>query len=135
MSLANPTLYDFENDLDIGEYAELGLWLVTGLPTDEARNAVKKAAKSPTHKQNVDDLFASLITSLPAAVAERDAHGIVEQLTDMHLAPLCAQNVEHMLCEFRKMDLPSHGAARRKPYGGYAELWAACAPMLIRRAG
>ena len=130
LSMADPALYDFENDRDIGEYAELGLWLLTGLPTDKARDA----AKSLTQKQHVDELFAALITSLPAAVAERDAHGIVEHLTNMNIAPLCAQNVEHMLCEFRKMSLPSQRAHRGEPYVAYAELWTECAPMFVRRA-
>ena len=114
--MADRTLYDFEHGLDIGDYAELGIWLLTGLPPDEAR----AAAKDKKRKTEVDQRFAALITSLPAAIADRDVHGIVEQLTNMNIAPICAQKVEHMLCEFRKMAVPSGRAKRLKTYGGYA---------------
>ena len=76
----------------------------------------------------------AVFTSIPAALAERDEHGIVEHLSGLGLLPLCAQNIEHMLCEWRKMALPDGRRARGEPSAGYAELWRAVAPVIARRA-
>ena len=75
-----------------------------------------------------------LLEALPAALAERDGHGVVERLSGLGLLPLCAQNVEHMLCEWRKMALPDGRRARGEPSAGYAELWRAVAPVIAWRA-
>ncbi len=72
---------------------------------------------------------------LLAALADKDRHGIMDRLAALSIAPLCAQNIEHMLCEFRKMDLPEGRAARGERYEGYANLWRDVAPILARRFG
>ena len=41
LSIADPTLYDMEQR-NIGDFAELGLWLLLGLPTEQARAVVGK---------------------------------------------------------------------------------------------
>ena len=82
----------------------------------------------------VDPLFAKLVEALPAAIAEKDGHGIIERLSALNVAPLCSQNVEHMLCEWRKMVLPNGRPASGERYDGYAELWREVAPILARRA-
>ena len=83
--------------------------------------------------QGVDPIFRRLVSVLPDAVATADEHGIVEKLNRLHLMPMCAQNIEHFLCEFRKMVLP--GKRRRGGrYDGYAALWREVAPILARRA-
>ena len=125
LSLPDHRLYDFENSREIGDYAELGFWLLEGMPVEIAR----AAAKDSWNKPAVDPLFKDLIDALPAAIADVDIHGIVQLLDEMHLAPLCAQNIEHMLCEFRKMILPEKRSASGQRYDGYAELWQQCEPI------
>ena len=97
---------------------------------NQARAAVLDSKTDP----GVDPLFAALIDALPAAIAEKDRHGIVDCLAGMHLAPLCAQNIEHMLCEWRKMVLPDGRRARGAPSESYADLWQEAAPILGRRS-
>ena len=129
LSIADPTLFDYDRR-DIGDYAELGLWLLLGMTKNQARAAVLDSLTDP----GVDPLFAALIDALPAAIAEKDRHGIVDCLAGMHLAPLCAQNIEHMLCEWRKMVLPDGRRARGAPSESYADLWHEAAPILARRS-
>ncbi len=129
LSVADPSLYDLERR-DIGDYAELGLWLLLGMPPPQARAAAADGWTDPA----VDPLFAKLVEALPAVLAERDEHGIVEQLSGLGILPLCAQNIEHMLCEWRKMALPDGRRARGELSAGYAELWRAVAPVIARRA-
>ena len=126
LSVADRRLYDFENSREIGDYAELGLWLLEGMPVEMARAATKDSWTNPA----VDPLFEVLIGALPQAVAAKDVHDVIRQLTDMSIAPLCAQNIEQMLCEFRKMLLPDGRASSSVRYEGYAELWRKCKPIL-----
>ena len=99
---------------DIGDFAELGLWLLLGLTTEQARAVV---GKSP-FKAGVDKLFLALLEALPSALAAVDQHGVVERLARLHLLPTCAQCVEHMLCDWRKMCLPEGRTARGDPFTG-----------------
>ena len=128
LSVADRRLYDFENSREIGDYAELGLWLLEGMPVEMARAATKDSWTNPA----VDPLFEVLIGALPQAVAAKDVHDVIRQLTDMSIAPLCAQNIEQMLCEFRKMLLPDGRASSSDRYEGYAELWRQCEPILAK---
>ena len=64
LSIGNPALYDMERR-DIGDFAELGLWLLLGITTEEARAIV---GTSP-FKAGVDKLFLALIEALPTALA------------------------------------------------------------------
>ena len=130
LSLADRRLYDFENGREIGDYAQVGLWLLEGMPPEQAR----AAAKDSWNTSAVDPLFKALIDAMPAAIADEDIHGIVGLLDDMHLAPLCAQNIEHMLCEFRKMMIPEGRTVSGERYEGYADLWQQCEAILARRA-
>ena len=129
LSISNPTLYDMEQR-DIGDFAELGLWLLLGHPTEQARAMVDT---SP-FKAGVDKIFLALVENLPSALAAVDQHGVVERLARLHLLPTSAQCVEHMLCEWRKMCLPEGRTARGDPFEDYKELWLAVAPVLARRA-
>ena len=128
LSIADSTLYDL-NNREIGEYAQLGLWLLLGMPAEQSRAAVLDTWTNPV----VDPLFAKLVEVLPDAIADKDRHGIINRLDDMNIAPLCAQNIEHMLCEFRKMALPAHRAASGERYEGYADLWHEVAYIIARR--
>ena len=128
LSVAEPSMYDF-NRRDIGDFAELGLWLLEGMPAGQAQAAAADGWNDPA----VDPLFAKLVEVLPAAIAEKDRHGIIERLSALNVAPLCSQNVEHMLCEWRKMVLPNGRPASGERYEGYAELWREVAPILARR--
>ena len=125
LSIADPTLYDMEQR-DIGDFAELGLWLLLGHPAEQARARV---GTSP-FKADVDKFFLALVEALPAALAAVDQHRVVERLARLHLLPTCAQCVEHMLCEWRKMCLPEGRTARGDPFEDYKELWLAVAPIV-----
>jgi hypothetical protein len=85
LSIADPALYDMERR-DIGDFAELGLWLLLGRPAEQARAMV---GTSP-FKAGVDKLFLALLEALPAALAAVDQHGVVERLARLHLLPTCA---------------------------------------------
>ena len=130
LSVADRHLFDFENSREIGDYAELGLWLLEGMPVEMARAATKDSWTNPA----VDPLFEVLIGALPQAVAAKDVHDVIRQLTDMSIAPLCAQNIEHMLCEFRKMILPEKRSASGQRYEGYAARWQQCEPIFKMRS-
>ena len=122
----NPKLYDFESR-EMGDFAELGLWLALGMPTGAARAAVGR------FKLAVDPLFKILIEELPGALQTGDPLGVMGRLEKSGIMPLCAQNVEHMLCEYRKIILPLGRPARRAPFDGYQSLWVAVAPLLLAR--
>ena len=92
LSIADPALYNMEQR-DIGDFAELGLWLLLGLPTGQAHAMV---GASP-FKAGVDKIFLALVEALPSALAAVDQHGVVERLARLHLLPTPAQCVEHML--------------------------------------
>ena len=79
LSIGNPALYDMERR-DIGDFAELGLWLLLGLTTEQARAVV---GKSP-FKVGVDKLFLALLEALPSALAAVDKHGVFERLARFH---------------------------------------------------
>ena len=98
LSISKPALYNL-NQRDVGDFAELGLWLLLGLPPAQARVAV---GRNPFNA-GVDKLFQALIEVLPPALASMDQHGVVEHLARLQLLPTCAQNIEHMLCEWRMM--------------------------------
>lgn len=131
LSVADPRLFDLGHQ-GLGQYARMGLGLMTGLPREEAKafsTDRKKAAEA-------DCLFATLLAALPAALRQRDTDGVIAQLERLHLQPLAAQTVEHMLCEYRKILAPG-GRTRggsRTTAADYAALWAAAAPLYARRA-
>ena len=82
----------------------------------------------------MDKLFLALLEALPAALAAVDQHGVVERLARLHLLPTCAQCLEHMLREWRKMCLPEGRTAQGDPFPGYKKLWLAVVSNLARRA-
>ena len=95
--------------------------------------AARAAVQTKAWRRTTDVLFDDLLKALPAALRARDEHGIIEALERLGLCPLAAQNVEHMLCEFRKLLLPGGRPQRGEPFEGYRELWEAIAPVLLRR--
>jgi hypothetical protein len=102
---------------------------------DEGRfvQPARAAVGKPPFNAGVDMLFQALLESLPAALAAMDQHGVIDHLARLHILPTCAQCVEHMLCEWRKMCLPAGRQARGDPFAEYRELWEAVAPILARR--
>ena len=124
LSILDPTIYNLDRR-DIGDYAELGIWLMDGMQPEAAREAVK-SKWTPA----VDYQFHDLLQRLPSALEARDRHEIISKLEQLGLHPLAAQSVEHMLCEFRKMQLPEGRRARGEPFDGYASLWEAVAPVI-----
>ena len=92
LSISKPALYDL-NQRDVGDFAELGLWLLLGMPPAQARAIVSRHPFSG----GVDKLFEALVEALPVALAAMDRHGVVQRLGSLHLLPTCAQCVEHML--------------------------------------
>ena len=79
-----------------------------------------------------DLVFDQLLRALPDGLKARDRHGIVAKLEQLGLRPLAAQNVEHMLCEFRKLVLPEGRPRRGQAFEGYRELWGTVAPIFQR---
>ena len=77
-------------------------------------------------------VFDRLLRALPAALQARDRHGVIAQLEQLGLRPLAVQDVEHMLCEFRKLMLPGKWPPRGEAFEGYRELWEAVAPVFQR---
>ena len=128
LAVADPRLCDWDRR-DLGDYAQLGLWLLDGMEEGAARAAVK----APWGKA-ADFMFDKLLRALPGAFQARDRDGIIETLEELGLCPLAAQSVEHMLCEFRKLCLPEGRPTSGERYEGYAELWREVAPVLARRA-
>ena len=116
---------------DPGDYAQMGLWLLDGMDEGAARAAVE------IYLDKLADLvFDQLLRALPDGLKARDRHGIVAKLEQLGLRPLAAQNVGHMLCEFRKLVLPvlPEGRPRRgQASEDYAELWQQVHPILARR--
>ena len=112
---------------DLGDYAQMGLWLLDGMDEGAARAAVK-ADWGPAAAV----VFDRLLRALPAALQARDRHGVIAQLEQLGLRPLAAQNVEHMLCEFRKLMLPGKRPPRGEAFDGCRELWEAVAPVCQR---
>ena len=127
LAVADPRLCDW-NRRDLGDFAELGLWLLDGMEAGAAREAVKMPLG-----RAADVVFHELLLALPGALRARDRHGIVAKLEELGLCPLAAQNVEHLLCEFRKLVLAEGRPKRGQPYEDYAELWRQVRPILARR--
>ena len=111
LSIGDPALYNMEQR-HIGDFAELGLWLLLGHQAAQARAMVGTSL----FKAGVDKIFLALVEALPSALAAVDQHGVVERLARLHLLPTSAQCVEHMLCEWRKMCLPEGRTARGDPF-------------------
>ena len=126
LAVQDPRLCDWERR-DLGDYALMGLWLCDGMGEGAARAAVK-ADWGPAAAVTFD----KLLRALPAALQARDKHGIIAKLEQLGLRPLAAQNVEHMLCEFRKLMLPGKRAPRGEAFEGYRELWEAVALVFQR---
>ena len=126
LAVADPRLCDW-NRRDLGDFAELGLWLLDGMEAGAAREAVKMPWEKAANVK-----FHELLVALPGALRTRDRHGIIENLEQLGLCPLAAQNVEHMLCEFRKLVLPEGRPRRGEAFKGYRELWEAVAPVFQR---
>ena len=70
----------------------------------------------------MDYQFHDLLQRLPSALEARDRHEIISKLEQLGLHPLAAQSVEHMLCEFRKMQLPESTRTRGEPFDEEASL-------------
>ena len=64
LSVAEPSLSDL-NRRDIGDFAELGLWLLFGMPEGQARAAAANGWNDPS----VDPLFAKLVELLPVCAS------------------------------------------------------------------
>ena len=128
LAVADPRLCDWDRR-DLGDYAQLGLWLLDGMEASNAREAVK----APWGKA-AEVVFDKLLRALPEALKARDHDGIIVKLEELGLCPLVAQNVEHMLCEFRKLCMPEGRPSSSQRYAQYEELWREVAPILERRA-
>ena len=119
------------------EAAEAAVSLRRGHQLPQGPREEAKAFSTDREKAaEADCLFATLLAALPAALRQRDTDGVIAQLERLHLQPLAAQTVEHMLCEYRKILAPG-GRTRggsRTTAADYAALWAAAAPLYARRA-
>ena len=68
---------------DLGDYAQLGLWLLDGMEEGAARATVKT---KPWGKA-ADFMFDKLLRAAPGALQERDRGGIIETLEKLGLCP------------------------------------------------
>ena len=107
-----------------------GLWFLAG---DDVATARAKRGDAKL-RGAVNNLFAVLMRRVPALFASVDKHDIVGRLSRLGVMPLCAQNVEHFLCEYRKVVVPKGRARVGARSEGYAELWKAVQPVLAKRA-
>jgi hypothetical protein len=131
LAVADARLGDWDCK-ELGDYAQLGLWLLNGMKPDAARKKVKQLQRDAGGSAFA---FDQLLNRLPGALQAKDRHGIVAKLEELGLRPLAAQNVEHMLCEFRKLALPERRPRRGEAYAEYAELWRQVQPILASRHG
>ena len=76
LAVADARLCDW-NRRDLGDFAQLGLWLLDGMNEGAAREAVKM----PWGKA-ADVVFDRLLRALPDALMKRDRHGIIEGIID-----------------------------------------------------
>ena len=126
LSVNDPRLCAWDRR-DLGDYAQMGQWLLDGMDEGAARAAVEMRLDKPA-----DFVFDQLLRALPDGLKARGRHGIVAKLEVLGLCPLAAQNVEHMLCEFRKLVLPEGRPRRGQACEGYRELWGTAAPLVQR---
>ena len=87
LAVADPQLCDWERR-DLGDYAQLGLWLLDGMEEGAARAAVK----APWGKAE-DFMFDKLLRVLPGTFQAKDRDGIIETQGELGLCLLAAQNV------------------------------------------
>ena len=128
LSVVDTKFFDW-NNRGLGHYAKVGLWLLMGKTREEASRLATSTNEEACHAT-----FESLLTILPGVLAKMDEHGLLRKLEELNIEPLCAQNIEHLLCEFQKM--LSSGATKAKrgrEYEEYAELWLRVKPILRSR--
>ena len=94
LSVNDPRLCAWDRR-DLGDYAQMGLWLLDGMEEGAARAAVK-ADWGPAAAVTFD----KLLRALPAALQARDRHGIIAKLEQLGLrptAPCCSERRAHAL--------------------------------------
>ena len=131
LAVADARLCDW-NRRDLGDYAQMGLRLLDGMDEGAARAAVEMRLDKPA-----DFVFDQLLRALPDGLKARDRHGIVAKLEQLGLCPLAAQNVEHMLCEFRKLVLVAgrHSKATASSGKPSRQLFSAVCERRVSAAG
>ena len=89
------------NDDFLGEGAAEGLYRLAGLSEKEAK---AMSSKSPSaRKQMEKPLLSELQTVLPDVIRELDSWGVMARLETLGLKPWSVVNLEHWLCEYRKI--------------------------------
>ena len=84
-------------------------------------------------------LFRCLLEQLPGAIKKLRHCDLLKKLESMHLCPFAAVTVEHMLCEFRKVNqkrvVNDEGTPKlRTPSQEFQALWQIVQPIYAQRA-
>ena len=131
MTILDPWFYNEKRCVDIGQYARMGLFLLTGL--DRKQASEKAAVRSG--RAEVAEMLRSLPCFLKEEVCKSDEDNIVNSLSDLGLAPLMPATVQHLLCEYRKA-MCSEGRRRRSlqqtSHAAYVELFRSVHDAFIR---
>ena len=130
-SIFHPDIFDW-SCLFLGQYARQGLLELIGLSTEDA----KIIAANPKSKKKSKEIFVSLLQMLPAALKLCEyGNELLKTLESLHLSPLAAVTIEHMLCEYRKISsLRSifkiqNNEWQRTDVNYYRELWQKVKPI------
>jgi hypothetical protein len=128
---------DWDHSFELGQYAVLGLLELLGVP--EAHAAALSRESRAEVGAAISRVFRALVVSLLPNALRTTGRGrdIVETLDAMGLAPLAAVTVEHMLCEFRKVNARSARIStnpkQRTPSHVYEALWRRVHPLYAAR--
>jgi hypothetical protein len=127
VSIFYPQLCDW-NTLEIGQYAVQGLLELIGISEKQAGLLSKNLGKEP--ERQVKSIFLRIVSRLPEVIHDLGGDDLVRILDSMGLFPLVAVNVEHMLCEFRKVNQDRLCKGSEEPRKGgtppeaYRAMWA-----------
>ena len=131
LSVLDQRLFDCER-ADLGQYARMGLGLLAGMDSKRARELSTKKARA----REANALFEQLREELPAAVRGPDDDCVMQRLHAYSLMPLAGQTLEHMLCETRKIMVPSgrERGGSRTAQDEYQALWQVARHLYSARA-
>ena len=85
----------------LGQYAAEGLYLLRGCTAAQAKELSLQSASFRSLREG--PLFVQLAALLPDLLAELDEWAIVPKLVALGLSPFVLVNLEHYLCEYRKI--------------------------------
>ena len=121
MSFIDPWFYNENSSTEIGQYARMGIFLLTGMT---GADAYEKSIGR--HLEEASRLLKELLTHASQELDHLDEDGIVRKLQQLGLQPLKAATFQHLLCEYRKAICSKGRPYRRSqttPTADYAVLY------------